>query len=167
VSVEAITWAIEQPIESSPAKFVLVVLANCGWLAFPSVAYMTQTTGQDRKTVLRNIRRLIDWGLIEDTGERRGATKQIPVYKLRGYDLFLSKQAQKRTGPKKGTVPKTAANGPKKIPKQAQKRDTEPLEPLLTKSGAIVREKRKSGAPSRPMLELFKQIGLTTKEATP
>ena len=87
MSVEAITWALAQPITHSSAKFVLVVLANCASaennLAYPSVAYLSDATGQNRKTVLANLRRLCDDGYISDSGERRGATKQIVVYRLR------------------------------------------------------------------------------------
>ena len=86
MSVEAITWAIGLPITHSSAKFVLVVMANCAAAdtmeAFPSTKYLSDATGQDRKTVLANLARLRDWGFIEDTGRRCGATKQIVVYRL-------------------------------------------------------------------------------------
>lgn len=134
MSVEAITWALRQPISHSSAKFVLVVLANCASAerahAWPSVAYLASATGQDRKTVLANLQRLQSWGLIEDTGKRVGDTKQIVVYKLIcGPDLFAEAAG--------GTVPKTEQsqkrNSPENSPKQSrfsreesQKRDTEP-----------------------------------------
>lgn len=86
MSVEAITWALKQRVEKSSTKFVLVVLANCaggaGFLAFPSVQYLVDSTGQDRKTVLENLKRLVDAGLIEDAGQRVGATKQVVVYRV-------------------------------------------------------------------------------------
>lgn len=106
MSVEAITWALKQPVPSSPAKFVLVVLANCAsgdtLRAYPSVAYIANATGQDRKTVLLNLDRLRGWGLIEDTGDRAGHTRQIVVYRLRGDDLLTTvpktERFQKRNG---------------------------------------------------------------------
>lgn len=86
MSVEAITWALRQPVPVSSAKFVLVVLANCAsadtGVAFPSIAYLVESTGQDRKTVAANLKRLIELGLIEDTGERAGRTRQIVIYRL-------------------------------------------------------------------------------------
>ncbi|MGQ5267693.1 helix-turn-helix domain-containing protein [Xanthomonas arboricola] len=86
MSVEAITWALKQPVDKSSAKFVLVVLANCAggdnWEAYPSVAYLAEATGQDRKTVLTNMARLVAAGLIRDTGHRRGTTNQVIVYRL-------------------------------------------------------------------------------------
>ncbi|MEA9551715.1 helix-turn-helix domain-containing protein [Xanthomonas campestris] len=86
MSVEAITWALKQPVDKSSAKFVLVVLANCAggdnWEAYPSVAYLAEATGQDRKTVLTNMARLVAAGLIRDTGHRRGTTNQVIVYRI-------------------------------------------------------------------------------------
>lgn len=90
MSIEAITWALKQPIEKSSAKFVLVVMANCvngeecgdQFLSWPSVAFIEQATGQNRKTVLESIKRLREWGYLVDTGERRGGTGSVPVYLL-------------------------------------------------------------------------------------
>lgn len=143
MSVEAITWALKMPIPSSSAKFVLVVLANCAsaatGCAHPSLAYIAEATGQDRKTVIANLAKLREWGLIEDTGERHGATKQVIEYRLRDADLF-EEQAQKRNRSKTGTVPKKAGNSPVFPRKQSQKRDTEPSgtyqEPEKQKQGA-------------------------------
>jgi len=135
VSVEAITWALKQPIPQSSAKFVLVVLANQAnsdtSLAFPSLAYMADATGQDRKTVIRNLARLCEWKLIEDTGERHGRTKQVIVYRLL-MSASIFDGAEKRngseigTGTKNGTVPKRAPKSTVFPRKESQKRDTEP-----------------------------------------
>lgn len=148
MSVEAVTWALGQPITHSSAKFVLVVLANCAsadtMMAFPSSTYLSSATGQDRKTVLANLVRLREWGLIEDTGHRRGETKQIVVYRLMvDGDLFSNT-------PKSGTVPKTelsqkrnsSENGGKESrfsAKQSQKRDTERSEPKGNRQIEIAR----------------------------
>lgn len=87
MSVEAITWALRQPVRQSSAKFVLVVLGNQAngpsCYAWPSVRYLCDATAQDRKTVMANLARLIAEGYIEDTGERRGATRRVVVYRLR------------------------------------------------------------------------------------
>lgn len=129
MSVEAITWALRQPVKPSSTKFVLVVLANCAsgdtFLAYPSTAYLCEATGQDRKTVMSNLGKLRDCNLVEDTGKRAGATKQVVVYRvLCGPDLF-SKAAQKRDCPENGTVPVLPGNSTVFPPKEAQKRDTE------------------------------------------
>lgn len=131
MSIEAITWALRQPVPSSSAKFVLVVVANCAsgatGLAYPSIAYLSEATGQDRKTIIANLRRLSEWGLISDTGERTGATKQVPVYRVECKPDLLSEQSQKRNSSRNGTVPKTDGNSTVFPLKQSQKRDTEPL----------------------------------------
>jgi len=129
VSVEAITWALRQPVKPSSRKFVLVVLANCAsgdtFLAYPSIAYLCEATGQDRKTVMTNLAALRDCGLLEDTGQRAGSTKQVIVYRvLCGPDLFC-KGAQKRDSSENGTVPKFPPNSTVFPGEQSQKRDTE------------------------------------------
>lgn len=112
MSNEAINWALAQPIKHSTAKFVLVVMANCAdgqeWLAWPSVAHLAESTGQDRKTVLENIKRLIALGHIADTGSRKGSTRQVPVYRLNGNST------------ENGTVPDLAANRPEIDDQQAR-----------------------------------------------
>lgn len=99
MSVEAITWALAQPIKHSTAKFVLVCLANCAdseGKAWPSIAYLCEATAQDRKTVIENLRRLKEAGLLSSTGEMKGRTGQVPVYRL-----------NTSTVPKTAPVPKT------------------------------------------------------------
>lgn len=147
MSVEAITWALRQPISHSSAKFVLVVLANCASAekshAWPSVAYLSSATGQDRKTVLHNLQRLQQWGLIEDTGKRVGDTKQIVVYKLIcGPDLFAEQetvpkrgQSQKRDTSKNGTVPNSPDNSPVFPAKSPENGTRNRQEPKGTKEG--------------------------------
>lgn len=101
MSVEAISWAFQQPVPHASAKFVLVAMANhadADMRCWPSSVHLCNQTSQDRKTVQANLQRLREWGYIVDTGERRGATKQVPVYLL-----------------------KQPENGPVKAPKQGQK----------------------------------------------
>jgi pyocin large subunit-like protein len=114
MSVEAITWALKQPIPVSSAKFVLVVLANHAneeQLAYPSVAYLVNATSQNRKTVLANLERLCEWKLIERTDERIGDTGRIVVYRLlasaRLFELEIvpkTESSQKRDHSKNGTI---------------------------------------------------------------
>lgn len=99
MSIEAIRWAFAQQVSHSSAKFVLVALADYAgptWQAYPSVAEIARATGQDRKTVLANIRRLSDCGLISDTGSRKGATGQVVIYRLNGTENGTVKESQKR-----------------------------------------------------------------------
>lgn len=131
MSVEAITWALRQPVRPSSTKFVLVVLANCAsgdtFLAYPSTQYLADATGQDRKTVVLSLAKLRDAGLIEDTGKRAGTTRQVVVYRLRCANLDLFPEAtQNRTRSKDGPGPEEAGNRSVFPAEQALKRTTEP-----------------------------------------
>jgi hypothetical protein len=109
MSVEAITWALKQPVKHSSAKFVLVALANCAdgasGRAWPSVAYLCEATSQDRKTVLANLKRLIDTGYIQDTGARMGSTKSVVVYQICSTEIGTTKQSQERDTSANEAVP--------------------------------------------------------------
>lgn len=146
MSVEAITWAFSVDVKPSTAKFVLVAMANCAstesMLAWPSVTYLAQVTGQDRKTVLSNLSLLRDQGFIEDTGKRAGATKQIHVYRLNTTKTGTVKQSQERNSTESGTVPIFPPNSPNIPSKQSQKRDTEP-------SGTVTEPSKKKNTRKR------------------
>lgn len=109
MSVEAITWALKQPVKPSSTKFVLVVLANCAdqnFFAWPSTTYLCTATSQDRKTVLENMKRLRDLGYIADTGMRKGGTGSVPVYQLRSPENGTA-SAEDSGGEDPAAVPKT------------------------------------------------------------
>ncbi len=129
MSVEAISWAFRQAVTSSSAKFVLVAMANLAnneMECYPSTVYLCNVTGQDRKTVLKNIGILRENGYIVDTGRRIGRTKQIVVWR---FQEFLSqdkkKESQKRNSSKNGTVPFFQVKSPNFPYKESQKRDTD------------------------------------------
>lgn len=151
MSLEAITWAIKQPVPRPTAKFVLVMLANLAApdrrgdvVAWPSIKYLRNSTGLDRKTVQASLILLREAGLIEDAGERVGRTGSVIVYRLNcGPDLF-TERAQKESTPKKGAAPKTDESGPKNPAKQAQKRDTDTKAPVFTQSGDEKAAERKA-----------------------
>lgn len=88
MSYEAIRWAMSQPVTKSSAKFVLVAMADCvngeqkDMTCWPSYKHLTERTGQDVKTVEAGLRRLREAGFITDTGERKGTTGQVVVYRL-------------------------------------------------------------------------------------
>lgn len=134
MSGAALGWAWKQPVPMAAAKFVLVAFADqtTSDLAFMSLAAISDMTGLDRKTVVASIARLIEWGLIEDTGERRGRTGQIPVYRMMlGEGLFDNahydqKNPKSGTVPKTEPVPKTDGNSTAFPTKQSQKRYSDP-----------------------------------------
>lgn len=131
MSDEAKAWALKQPVPMSSAKFVLYVMANqvTTDLAFLAVETIAKNTALNRKTVLACIERLEQWGLIEDTGERRGRTGRIPVYRLLMGNGLFDNAPHSVNRPKNGTVPKTGPleNHPRKSEgsgKQSQKRNS-------------------------------------------
>ena len=145
MSVEAIAWALKQPVKHSSQKFVLVALANCAnghsFECWPSVAYLCEATAQNRKTVISNISRLIEDGYIQDTGERKGRTGGIKTYHLNtevrtkkeapnSTKNGTAKQSHKRNSTENGTVPKTdgssTENGHEAVPKTGHGTVSEP-----------------------------------------
>lgn len=51
---------------------------------YPSMQRLEKDTGLERKTVLKIIAELLEDELIADTGERKGSTKRVKVYRLNG-----------------------------------------------------------------------------------
>lgn len=108
MSIEALNWALSQKLDRSSAKFVLVAMANCAneeMKCWPSIAHLSEATCQDRKTVLENIKRLKELGIISDTDSRMGKTLQVTVF-------VLNKEYQKRDSTEIGTVPKKTVKSP-------------------------------------------------------
>lgn len=82
--------------------------------AYPSLAWLCEFSSLNRKTVIAAVMRLEAIGFLTDTGERRGDTRQIKVYRLNLETVPEAERFQKRNGTEKGA-------------KQSQKRDTEPV----------------------------------------
>lgn len=115
MSLVASRWAWTVKGLRSLHKLVLLALADRAdqdGRAWPSYASLIEDTGIDRKTISRALAELRKRGLIQDTGERKGDTKQVPVIKLTGLNTIKS---QKRNRSQKGTVPffhvKSSQNG--------------------------------------------------------
>lgn len=129
MSSEALAWAFKVNVKPSAVKFTLIALCECAnyktGSIHPSIAHIEEITGQNRKTIIANIAKLEDLGLIEDTGERAGKTKQVKVYRACIGTVPKTEQSQKR-------------NSPVFPPKESQKRDTEPSrEPSEDKAKAL------------------------------
>ena len=143
MSFDAIRWAFEQAPGKSTEKFVLIAMANranASGELWSSVAQICEDTLLNRKTVLAALKDLCSQKLIADTGERKGSTGQIKVYKLildesvKNPKNGTLKQSQKRNSTENGTVPKTDTNSTENgTLKQSQKRDTEPVRSLTSK----------------------------------
>lgn len=129
MSSEAIAWAFKVNLKPSALKFTLVALCECANYKtghiHPSIAHLEEITGQDRKTLIANIAKLEQLGLLVDTGGRSGRTGQIKVYRATTETVPNVEQFQKR-------------NSSVFTSKQSQKRDTEPSrEPSVVKAKAL------------------------------
>ena len=92
MSLDATNWAWRVQFKErkggslKPLKrLVLLSLADRAGedhTCYPSVKRLEEDTNLDRKTVMKIIAELIEDGLIQDTGERKGRTKQVKVYHL-------------------------------------------------------------------------------------
>lgn len=99
MSFDALHWAAKQRPGNLAAKMVLLALANWadeGGCAYPSTAAIAEFGDMDHKTATTALDRLVTLGLVIDTGEREGRTKQIKVYKLNLESLPKTESSQKR-----------------------------------------------------------------------
>lgn len=140
MSWPAVAWALAQRTPSSASKFLLTVIADAAsvgdWLAWPSVAYLSEITQQDRKTVLKNLKALEEAKLIMSSG-KAGKTGQVTVWKLpvptptkspkTGTGKRQTKSPKTGTASNDETVPNFPGNSTTFPPKQSQIWDTEPI----------------------------------------
>lgn len=138
MSFPALGWASKQNPGKVSDKMVLFALADRHNeeedLAWPSIKWLAEFSCLDRKTVIAALDRLEALGLISDSGQRFGQTKQV-----KGYRLHLN-------GTEKG-IPKavpleaksTAFSG-----EEYRKRDTEPvIEPVVEAKASPTKRARK------------------------
>lgn len=117
MSFDALSWAAKQNTGSSGTKLVLLALAECAnrthSLAFPSIAEIVEFSALDRKSVITNLAKLEDAGLIADTGRKVGRTQQIKVYQLNLPTVPKTEQFQKRNS--SGNSAKSPKNGTRNL----------------------------------------------------
>lgn len=87
MSVSAVRWAFSLPVKPASTKFVLVALANHvpkhgERLSYPSQPELCEMTGLNPKTVKKALDQLSGEEVISDTGQRKGRTGQVIVYRL-------------------------------------------------------------------------------------
>ncbi|MGN5765109.1 helix-turn-helix domain-containing protein [Acinetobacter calcoaceticus] len=138
MSLDATNWAWRVELKEKKGgcrlplkRLVLLSLADRAGedhTCYPSMKRLENDTQIERKTVLKIIAELIQDGLIADTGERKGVTKQVKVYKLIGINgretVPKVEQFQQRNSsnngipnsPNNGTL-NSAVNGTQNLPK--------------------------------------------------
>lgn len=117
MSFNAIRMAFAIPVESSAERLVLLAYANhCGHdnlCAWPSRNRLRELTLLDLKTISLTVKRLIRRGLLVDTGERKGTTGRVPVYRLCDANVSENgtiQSTQERNGLVLGIDPKCPSN---------------------------------------------------------
>lgn len=86
MSHRATDWASRQRLHHATDKLLLWALADAEdgrtGTTYPSTAALCEFTGMGRTAILEGLARLVERKLIEDTGERRGRTRQVKVWRL-------------------------------------------------------------------------------------
>ena len=89
MSVDATRWAWRAPVKNATQRLILLSLADRAGehhTCYPSNKRLAEDTMLNLKTVQKSVCELIELGLIADTGEREGHTKQVRVLQLIGVD---------------------------------------------------------------------------------
>lgn len=114
MSVDATRWAWSVEVENSSQRLVLLSLADRAGenhTCYPSLERLAEDTALNIKTVQKVVAELIESGLVEDTGEKRGVSGRVRVLKLIHVE---DRHTQKRDNPKSGNIPKNGmTNHPK------------------------------------------------------
>ncbi|SIQ14234.1 helix-turn-helix domain-containing protein [Marinobacterium stanieri] len=114
MSRAATDWAWDVNPGKAPLKLILLSMADRAdeeHCCFPSIDRLVKDTSLNKKTVQAGINHLVELGLIRDTGERKGPTRRVRVFRL----MLDTKPPQKPNHPKKGNITKEAG-GPANAP---------------------------------------------------
>ena len=99
MSIYALNLAFKADIANSSTKFVFVALAdyaNEEMEIYPTIESIIWKTSLNKKTILLAIEKLINCGVLVDTGQKKGKTKQTKVYKIDIERVPILEQYQKR-----------------------------------------------------------------------
>lgn len=172
MSFLATQWASQQTTDRPADKLVLWAMADAARaerLCFMAVASVIEFTGLDRKTVLAAQARLKERGLIVDTGNRCGATRQVIIWLLPhpeadgdGQSGASATPKRRRNSPEKG-IPKTGpleGNSPVFPFEQSQKGDTEPVSEPIPPDANASEGTRLTRVPAfaRPYVEVWNSM---------
>lgn len=125
MSIKALDWAFEKEVFSSSQKFVLVALANYAsdtGKAYPQVATICSLTQLHDETVRSALAKLVESGIIKDSGLRAGPTQQVKVYQL-------PDEACKKTPENRGLKKDKARRRPGEDPAKTPEKPGQSLEP--------------------------------------
>ncbi|MGL6025672.1 MAG: helix-turn-helix domain-containing protein [Vibrio sp.] len=171
-------WAWSLDIKPASLKLLLLSMADRAdedHCCFPSIPRLEKDTGLNRKTILSGIKKLLECGVLKDTGEKRGRTMRVIVYKLVGVENGITKldartvkqstletvpkteQYQKRNDSENGTLnsPKNGTlNSPKNgtLNRPENGTQNQSLEPVIEPVRDLVPSKLETAKPEDPVL---------------
>lgn len=121
-------WSLELKASQKLLMLSLADRADESHCCYPSIQRLVKDTGMDRKTIGKWVGQMIEDGLITDTGERKGKTKQVRVLRLN----IEIKEAQKRNSTENGNDTKFGhETSPNLDTERSQNWDTESvIEPV-------------------------------------
>lgn len=85
MSIEAVTWALQQTLPDAGTKLVLVAIANLAdkqHRCFPGRAHLADASCQTEQKVAEDVRALRAAKLLADTGMRGGRTGRAVIWEL-------------------------------------------------------------------------------------
>lgn len=84
MSLDATIWAWKQNLPATQKIILLSLADRCGedFTCYPSQKRLEKDTCLNIKTIKANIKKLIDAGLVSDTGKRVGKTLSVKVYRV-------------------------------------------------------------------------------------
>ncbi len=85
MSIEAVTWALQQTLPDAGTKLVLVAIANLAdkqHRCFPGRAHLAEASCQTEQKVAEDVRALRETKMLADTGKRGGRTGRAVIWVL-------------------------------------------------------------------------------------
>lgn len=154
MSARHLLWAYEQNIKPGTRKNIFVYLVYRAnderGESWPSISLICKATGYDRDTVIDSLADLLRRRLTDDTGQRKGATCSVIVYRIVNLPVSSRKNG---TAKQSGFPPKQSEFSPKQSrfsPENKQNKQkyaaaasalAEPPPPLLSAEDLAVERK--------------------------
>jgi hypothetical protein len=140
-------WAWSLSIKPASLKLILLSMADRAGedhSCYPSIQRLVNDTSLNRKTIISGIDTLCEMGFVFDTGERKGSTQRVKVYRLnlkqKEIENIECKQYQKRNGSDNGMVPILPCNSPENGTLNSPENGTQnqSLEPVIEPLNTLV-----------------------------
>lgn len=167
MSLRAILWALEDAECPTPqAKLCLAIFANFANdknLAYPALASVRKMTGLDERTIRRCVADLEAAGLLIDTGQRVGRTKNVRVFAV-PVRTPANMSGLKSGDAKKSSVSSDVGGGKNRTPANMSGFDAA-CDPNPCKNDGVT-PANMSGEPVTEPKPLDKPIGLSVPKGT-